>query len=132
LKNGLCRLGPFSRGIYNRKNAVRSRFLAKLIRGASDPLKGVRSCNMAFWREDAYRVNGFNEDFVGWGREDSEFAVRLDNAGIKRKNLKHQALVFHLDHSENSRESLPRNDFLLQTAIQSKSIRCENGLSKNP
>jgi glycosyltransferase involved in cell wall biosynthesis len=132
LENGFCRLGPLSRGIHNRKNAIRSRFLAKLIRGARDPLKGVRSCNMAFWREDAYRVNGFNEAFVGWGREDSEFAVRLANAGVERKNLKHQALVFHLYHPENSRESLPRNDLLLQAAVQSKLIRCEKGLSLRP
>jgi glycosyltransferase involved in cell wall biosynthesis len=128
LQTGYCRFGPFSRGIQNRKNAVRSRFLARLVRGANDPLKGVRSCNMAFWRDDAYRVNGFNEEFVGWGREDSEFVVRLANAGIERKNLKHQALVFHLYHPENSRESLPRNDMLLQNAIRSNIIACEKGL----
>ena len=34
---------------------------------------------MAFFREDFLSVNGFNEDFVGWGREDSEFGARLIN-----------------------------------------------------
>jgi glycosyltransferase involved in cell wall biosynthesis len=128
MKNGICRLGPFSRGIHNRKNAIRSQFLAMLVRGARDPLRGVRGCNMAFWRNDAFRVNGFNEAFVGWGREDSEFVVRLAHAGIKRKNLKHQALIFHLYHPENSRESLPKNDLLLQETIIFKTVRCEKGL----
>ena len=128
LENGFRRLGPMSRGIQNRKNAIRSRFLAMLVRGARDPLRGVRGCNMAFWRDDAVRVNGFNEAFVGWGREDSEFAVRLAHAGVERKNLKHQALVFHLYHPENSRASLPQNDLLLQESIDSKKIRCEKGL----
>jgi glycosyltransferase involved in cell wall biosynthesis len=130
LESGLCRLGPFSRGIHNRKNAIRSRFLAGLVRGARDPLKGVRGCNVSFWRDDAVRVNGYNEAFVGWGREDSEFAVRLANAGVVRKNLKHQALVFHLYHPENSRKSLPRNELLLQETIDLKKIRCEKGLAE--
>ena len=128
LAGGSCRLGPFSRGIHNRKNAVRSRLLAMLVRGAQGPLRGVRGCNMAFWRDDAARVNGFNEAFTDWGREDSEFVVRLAHAGITRRNLKHQALVFHLYHPENSRKSLPRNDLLLQEAIESKMVRCEKGL----
>ena len=131
LENGLCRLGPFSWGISNRKNAIRSRLLAMSIRGARDPLKGVRSCNMSFWRDDAFKVNGFNEAFVGWGREDSEFVVRLAHAGVERKNLKYLALVFHLYHPENSRKSLPRNDRILQESISSKIIRCENGLAGN-
>jgi glycosyltransferase involved in cell wall biosynthesis len=129
LENGFRPLGPFSRGIHNRKNAIRSRLLAMLVRGARDPLKGVRSCNMSFWRDDAYRVNGFNEAFVGWGREDSEFVVRLAHAGVERKNLKHQALVFHLYHPENSRAALPQNDRLLQESLESKRIRCEKGLT---
>jgi glycosyltransferase involved in cell wall biosynthesis len=132
LQNGGCRLGPFSWGIKNRKNAIRSRFVSRLVRGGRGPLKGVRSCNMSFWRDDAFCVNGFNEAFVGWGREDSEFVVRLAHAGIERKNLKHQALVFHLFHPENSRKALPQNDRILQESIDAKIIRCEKGLVANP
>lgn len=39
--------------------------------------RGVRSCNIAFFRDEALAINGFNNDFVGWGREDSEFVVRF-------------------------------------------------------
>ena len=44
-------------------------------------LRGIRGCNLGIWRDDLVRVNGYNEDFVGWGREDSELAVRLMNTG---------------------------------------------------
>jgi predicted glycosyltransferase involved in capsule biosynthesis len=86
---------------------------------------------MSFWRDDAFSVNGFNEAFVGWGREDSEFVVRLAHAGLKRNNLKYLALVFHLYHAENSRNSLPQNDRLLKESIDAKTIRCEKGLTGN-
>ena len=39
---------------------------------------------MAFYKKDFESVNGFNNDFEGWGREDSEFVARLINNGIKR------------------------------------------------
>jgi len=40
---------------------------------------------MSFFKDDILAVNGFNEDFEGWGREDSELAVRFYNYGLKRK-----------------------------------------------
>ena len=46
---------------------------------------------MAFFKGSLLKVNGFNEDFVGWGREDTELTVRLLNAGVKRKNIKFNA-----------------------------------------
>ena len=34
-------------------------------------LRGIRGCNLAIWRDDLLKVNGYNEAFTGWGREDS-------------------------------------------------------------
>ena len=75
-------------------------------------------------------MNGFNEDFEGWGREDSEFAVRMENQGIKRKHLKFAGFGYHLYHPENSRKQLPQNDAILQETIDKKLKRCNNGISK--
>ena len=44
--------------------------------------KYVLGCNMAFWKKDLLKVNGYNESFKGWGKEDNELAVRLQNAGL--------------------------------------------------
>jgi len=38
-----------------------------------------------FFKKDLYSVNGFNQDFIGWGREDSELAIRLYNLGLQRR-----------------------------------------------
>ena len=84
---------------------------------------------MAFFKKDYISVNGFNNEFKGWGREDSEFIVRLQNNGIRRKNVRFNAIQFHLWHQENTRASLVENDLLLQAAIENKIRWCDNGLN---
>ena len=96
----------------------------------STSLDGVISCNMGFFREDLVAVNGFNEDFAGWGREDSELAVRLFNFGLKRRSHPFLAVCFHLWHPENDRGRLSENDALLARAKRFGNHVCKNGIVK--
>ncbi|AWX14691.1 glycosyl transferase [Mergibacter septicus] len=96
----------------------------------SDYYKGIRGCNMGFFRQDALAINGFNNDFVGWGREDSEFVARLFNAGVKRRDIRFAAIAYHLYHHEAQRDALPDNDQRLKAAIEQKIIRCQNGIEQ--
>lgn len=93
-------------------------------------LHGVRGCNLGLWREHLVQVNGYNEDFVGWGREDSELAVRLINSGVCRLDVRGWALCFHLWHPPVSRNELEANDELLARAQASAATRCERGLNQ--
>jgi glycosyltransferase involved in cell wall biosynthesis len=115
----------------NRKNCLRCTFLSKLCSRPVKYLAGVKTCNFAFWREHAERVNGFNENFIGWGREDSEFTARMLHSGIRRRNLKFKAVVFHLYHKINSRKYLAVNDKILANTINERLTWCENGLSQH-
>lgn len=90
----------------------------------------VRSCNMAVWRSDYEAVNGFNHDFQGWGREDSEFALRLFKKGLSMRRLKFSAIQYHLYHDENDRSHLTANDELLRLARETQGYRCSNGLAE--
>ncbi len=92
-------------------------------------LRGIRGCNLGIWREDLIKVNGYNEAFTGWGREDSELAVRLMNAGTRRLDVRGWALCYHLWHPPASRANLSANDQLLQAALARKAARCQAGLS---
>lgn len=130
LASGQSRISLIEEGVGNRKNALRVAWLSELLAVEGGSLKGIRSCNMSFFREECIRVNGFNEDFVGWGREDSEFAVRMINSGILRRNVRFSAIAAHLWHRENTRQALPENDRLLEDAIARKSCWCENGINK--
>lgn len=118
-------------GFANRKNRLRVPWLARHLTRARQTLHGIRTCNFAFFLEDALRVNGFNEQFVGWGREDSEFAARLMHAGVRRKNLRFAAVAYHLWHLPGDRQYLQRNDLLLQTTLKEKHTWCPEGLDKH-
>ncbi|MCL2246696.1 MAG: glycosyltransferase family 2 protein [Lentimicrobiaceae bacterium] len=121
-----------SKGILNRANTLSLPWLSIIITryyGAKDHT-GIRSCNLSFWRKDALNINGFNEDFEGWGREDSEFAVRLLNSGVKRLNLKLGGVGFHIWHPENSQRLLHKNQALLERALENREVWCNNGLLK--
>lgn len=118
----------FSRGIRNRKNCISSSVLSRLISYERNNDHATRGCNMAFWRADVLEVNGFNQGFVGWGREDSEFVHRMLNCGKKRLYLKFAGVGFHLYHQENSRATLSQNDLILEATIANKLKRCEHGI----
>lgn len=122
--------GFFSKGIKNRKNLLHSKLLSRLFSKVSNTDKSTRSCNMSFWKEDLLAVNGFNNDFIGWGREDSEFVIRLLNSGLNRLYLKFMGVGYHLHHVENSKAVLAKNDLILKNTINNKLVRCENGLDK--
>lgn len=121
--------GFFSSGVGNRKNILRSPFLSRLFAGEVKGKRGIRTCNFALWREDYFRVNGFNEDFVGWGREDSEFVTRLFLSGVRRRNIKFAALGCHLHHPPRSREGIAVNDNLLSATEDAGAVRCERGVN---
>jgi glycosyltransferase involved in cell wall biosynthesis len=110
------------------KLAFRWPFAWKRIR--SDQ-RGIRGCNFGLWRDDMLRVNGYNEEFVGWGREDSEFASRLMNAGLKRLDARGWAICYHLWHPPAARTQLAANDQLLAQVQTTHAIRCERGLDQH-
>lgn len=93
-------------------------------------LKGIKSCNMSFFRKDIRAVNGFNEDFIGWGNEDSDLACRLFKYGLSKKVHPFMAVCFHLWHPTNKAVS-NGNRQLLAATLASPGYFCRNGLEKN-
>ncbi len=85
---------------------------------------------MAFWKKDLLAVNGYNESFLGWGREDSELAIRLMNLGVQKQFLKLGGTSFHLYHHEASRALELRNRQIMACAISEKTIWAEKGLNQ--
>lgn len=58
----------------------------------------LKGSNASAWKRDVVAVNGFDER-MPWGGEDREFGVRLQNAGIKPRHVRFNAIVIHLDHA---------------------------------
>ncbi|NDV62329.1 glycosyltransferase [Puniceicoccales bacterium CK1056] len=57
-------------------------------------------CNMAFWKSDIVKINGFNESLEGWALEDIEMAGRLLVSGVTANKVWRQAILYHLDHGD--------------------------------
>ncbi|HUP93399.1 MAG TPA: glycosyltransferase family 2 protein [Burkholderiales bacterium] len=92
--------------------------------------QGVKTCNLAAWRDDLVRVNGFDERYSGWGLEDSDLVIRLLHAGVRHKSARFAAPVFHLWHSENDRSRLPENQARLDEIRVSNRIAALEGLDR--
>jgi glycosyltransferase involved in cell wall biosynthesis len=91
--------------------------------------RGARSCNLAIWRSDLDRVDGFDADYSGWGKEDSDIIVRLLHAGVRRKDGSFATGVLHLWHAEADRSRLSANESKLSDIVASDHIRAQRGLS---
>lgn len=128
----IINVSPFSKGIIDRINTIRFSPLTDYYKTRykiKDPYY-ARGCNMAYWREDVILVNGYNEDMIGWGREDSEFACRLLFLGRRKIFLKFGAVAYHLYHSFNSRERESINIKIWENTIKNKIVYCTNGIDK--
>lgn len=92
--------------------------------------QGARSCNLAVWRTDLDRVDGFDATFSGWGKEDSDLLVRLLHAGVRRKDGTFATGVLHLWHPDADRSRLADNERRLAHVIESRRVRAEQGIAE--
>ncbi len=95
-----------------------------------EDLRGVIGCNLGIWREDLLAVNGYDESFTGWGREDSDLAARLFHLGRKRKFVRGRAVVFHLNHPVASRAQLESNQARLEETLKTRRVRAVLGIAE--
>lgn len=101
--------------------------LPPMLGPATKKLAGIRGCHLSCWRSDLMRINGFDEAFEGWGREDSDLVARLLHAGLARRNLLSPP-VFHLWHAHEDRTRLAINDRMLQACLDEKRVVARKGV----
>ena len=122
----------FDKGLKSKRYGINNTFLASIFSGTCyiNKLNMLQTCNMAFYKNDALKINGFNEDFIGWGREDSEFGARMLNSKIARRDLRFSAVAYHIHHEGNSRKMLDHNHEIYLNTLERKLVRCKNGIDK--
>ena len=113
----------------NRLNGVRIPAASKLFQTKpfSEKLRGGLLCVP---KKNVLDINGWNEDFTGWGKEDTEIVARLCFYGTKIKKLKFAAITYHLWHPHLSRKRIEMNEILLSDCLENKKNWCKNGLVK--
>lgn len=112
-------------------NGLRSRLLRHYMAlRYAKKIDHLRGCNMAFWKDEFIRVNGYNEDLLQWGHEDGELAFRMHFAGIRKKALKMGGAVYHIYHKEASKNNEMFHIKELEKVKEGKLKWCENGINK--
>jgi hypothetical protein len=93
-----------------------------------DRVVDLKGCNYSVSRKALEAINGFDEAYEGYGREDTDVEIRLQNLGLKIKSLKGLALQFHVWHPR--RDFTPANDDRLEELKRSGRVRCELGFQR--
>lgn len=124
------KITPFTGGIEaKRANALRSvvlgDYLAPRYRKNRDNVLG---CNMSFFRDDFIAINGYDENFKGWGGEDLDLSFRFRNLGLGKRYLKFCALSYHLWHKEAKMDQSERNHSLAREHYSSGIVKAQKGV----
>lgn len=85
--------------------------------------------NASCFKEDALTVNGFDER-MKYGGLDAEFGGRLENAGLKIRRIRYNAVCLHLDHARGYANpiDMQNNRKIRQTSISQKIIETPAGI----
>ncbi len=86
----------------------------------------LKGCNYSLPRAVLEEINGFDESYEGYGREDTDVEVRLQNLGLQIKSMKGVALQFHVWHPR--REFTEANEELLQAVKRTGRVYALKGL----
>lgn len=120
-----------SKDLKRREHGIRIAFYNSLFSSKEEnSADGVMGSNMAFWRKDFVKANGYNNGLKGWGAEDKELAQRFVNLGLKKRKLKFAGIQYHLFHNESDKSKHDAQMEVIEALKSSKKTRCENGLEE--
>jgi glycosyltransferase involved in cell wall biosynthesis len=88
--------------------------------------------NIGISRTDFERVNGYDENFVGWGCEDDDLGHRLRRVGVRIRPINRYATAYHIWHPLHATTPTqwlegPNVAYYLR---RHRDYRCLNGLLK--
>lgn len=85
--------------------------------------------NFSAWRRDLFTINGYNEEFEGWGKEDAELGLRLQFSGVRVRNLRNKVIQYHLIHDQLPQQNR-KSDELFERTKAERRVRGTIGLAE--
>ena len=98
--------------------------------------RGIKLVGMSYavMKSDYLKVNGYDENYNGWGEEDDDFGNRLYVADIKGKELKTPNMQIHLWHYSDPTKKHSMNEEYYykrkKEIFSNKDYFCKNGCSE--
>jgi GT2 family glycosyltransferase len=114
-----------------RQRILRRRFKDQFYGWMGHPARPkLVGCNIAISRSDLEVVNGFDEDFVGWGCEDDDLAFRLRKEGIRIGSVLGYTCAYHMWHPTDPSRPANWTDGLNvgRLKLRNRPSRCAVGL----
>lgn len=125
------KLNMLKSGVSNRLNALRLSFLQRFFfdHRSENHFYG-KGCNMSYWRKHFMEINGYNEEYVGWGLEDTDLIARFMQLGLNKKTVKFGAIAYHLYHKFSSRGEFDENKKRLLKVIRQGDMHAARGVDQ--
>ncbi len=88
--------------------------------------------NASGWLTDILAANGFDER-MQYGGQDREFGERLENSGIRGKQIRYSAICVHLEHPRayKTADSIQKNLSIRKYTRHKNIKRTPYGIVKN-
>jgi glycosyltransferase involved in cell wall biosynthesis len=102
---------------------------------ALDSLTSTRASwnggNASTWRDVVLRVNGY-DNTMKYGGQDRALGERLENMGVRGIQVRHRAVLLHLEHARPYRtdESIRRNREIRDEIHRTRSARTPDGIAE--
>lgn len=95
----------------------------------ASPKKVTFGGHFSAFKKDIEAINGYDENFVGWGGEDMDFALRMVRAGLRGISVIKTARVLHLWHPSEMKSNHWKNEVNMEYYSRKHiPIFCEKGL----
>jgi glycosyltransferase involved in cell wall biosynthesis len=105
---------------------------ARLLDAITTARPTFNNCNSSAWKADLLAINGYDER-MKYGGPDRELGERLENHGIRGKQIRHRAVCVHLDHARGykTEESVQANLAIRARTVGEKIVWTPHGIVKS-
>lgn len=105
--------------------------IARLMDAVTPTRPSWNGGNASTWREHVEAVNGFDER-IRYGYEDRTFGARLENLGVRGRQVRHRAVLVHLEHDRPWRDPAEFREHaeILRRIEAEGTVRTERGLAE--
>lgn len=93
----------------------------------------LHGASVGVWRSDYVAINGYDEEFRGWGCEDDDLRLRLRASGVRIRSLVRWAKIYHMWHPPTSSTPVRWKDGLNVRLLEGppRPVRCHLGLDQH-
>ncbi|HEY0090903.1 MAG TPA: glycosyltransferase, partial [Flavobacterium sp.] len=106
-------------------------FMAKFLNAVTPTRRTWNGHNSSGWKKDITSINGFNRE-MQYGGQDREFGERLNNFGVKAKQIRYSAICVHLEHERKyaNEEGKRSNNRIRRMNRKNRITVIENGIKE--